>query len=268
MLVVKLVIFSMIFSPLYGWKEYTEHCLNAATNEAVFANFKRNFHYNEVIEDLSYPLGNDYLNFVVSKYPDLIPYFDRFRQNDTIGNPKTQTFGTYGTFSPTTLRYIKVAGDLRARFGDLSNLHILELGGGYGGQCKILADLGGFASYTIIDLYAANLLTRKYLDTFNLKNVELVDQDNLNKLRPSYDLVISNYAFLEFGRKLQEKYCRLLNLSACGYLTGSFPPYQTYISAAELTATMKASGIDLQFEKEEPLSGAGNVIITWDKRDF
>src|SRR5439155_585481 len=106
--------------------------------------------YTDMLEHVSYSQGNDYLNIILNEYPDLVKKFSAFRENDAIGDPRTYLYEKHGLFSPTTLRYIKIAGDIRARFGDLSRMHIVEIGGGYGGQCKIIHDLCGFARYTII----------------------------------------------------------------------------------------------------------------------
>ena len=46
---------------------------------------------------------------------------------------------------------LDIAYNLREQFKDLHKMHIVEIGGECGKQCKILADVTGFASYTIID---------------------------------------------------------------------------------------------------------------------
>lgn len=229
----------------------------------MFQNFKQNHDYNEILEHVPKDLGAAYLQWIVRNYAYLIDQFDQFRQNDLLGNPKTYLYKNYGTFSPTTLRYIKVAGDLSARFGDLSRQHILEIGGGYGGQCKIISDMSGFASYTIIDLPAPNALAKKYLHTLGVKDVHFVDYGDFSRLKDRYDILISNYSFLEFGRPVQEKYYELLKLARAGYITGNFPPHPHYVSKEELWQLTKAWGIDLQAEPETPESGANNLLITW-----
>ncbi len=122
-----------------------------------------------MVETVSCQSGREFLDFVLQNDPNLIPLFDKFRENDLIGDPVCFDYGEYGKFSPTTLRYIKIASDLKQQFGDLSQLHIVEIGGGYGGQCKALSDLTGFASYTLIDLPEALALARKYLGFIRCK---------------------------------------------------------------------------------------------------
>ena len=74
-------------------------------------------------------------------------------------------------------------------------MHIIEMGSRDGRQCKILADLTGFASYTIIDLPENLALAKKYLSSFSMQNVHFIENKNLSQIG-SYDLVIS-HAFSE-----------------------------------------------------------------------
>ena len=168
---------------------YPSFCLQAATKDTIFLNFKRHPIYTQILEHVTYDLGLQYLSIIIEKYPHLLPYFDVFRDNDAIGNPIVYDYGVYGTFSPTTLRYIKIAGDLIEKFGDLSNMHIVEIGGGYGGQCKTLASLGMFKKYTIIDLPPCNHLSKRYLNELAVQNVTFMDSTQLSEIK-DYDLLI------------------------------------------------------------------------------
>ena len=86
-----------------------------------------------------------------------------FHQNDAIGNPVTHHFGRIGEFSPTTIRYATVAADLFASFGDMSGWRVAEIGGGYGGQAKVLMDTVHLAHYAIWDVLPASALQARYL---------------------------------------------------------------------------------------------------------
>ena len=52
------------------------------------------------------------MEIIKNKYPQLISKFSEYQKNDSVGNPKTFDFENFGKFSPTTLRYVKVLGDL------------------------------------------------------------------------------------------------------------------------------------------------------------
>jgi hypothetical protein len=136
----------------------------------------------------TYELGREYLNFALKKNPD--PTLNVFRENDSIGNSLVFDYREYSWFSINALQFLKVAYNLREQFKDLHKMHIIEIGGGYGEQCKILADLTGFASYTIIDSSENLNLAKKHL--MGIPNVYFIEN---TKQIGSYDLVISNYAF-------------------------------------------------------------------------
>lgn len=246
---------------------YAKFCKLAASDDEIFQTFKRHSSYQEVLEHVSYEVGLQYLDIIVNEYPELINHFDKFRKNDSLGNPNIYHYGKYGWFSPTTLRYIKTAGDLKKRFGKLSNLHIVEIGGGYGGLCKIISDLDGFASYTIIDLPESNQLARKYLGKSDIRNLFFIDNHQLSKTR-SYNLVISNYAFSEIDQVEQAEYIKhVIKPTPNGYMTMNFtsPHYNlTSMPIQELTSMLQEKGRIVKLEKERPLTAPDNLLLTWE----
>lgn len=245
---------------------YPDFCKQVIEHPDLFRDFKRHPNYQLMLEHTTYEQGLEYLNFIISEYPDLESYFNKFRENDLLGNPVTYEYGKYGKFSPTTLRYIKVAGDLKNKFGDLSKMHIVEIGAGYGGQCKILSDLQGFASYTIIDLPECNALTKKYLDLHGIKNVFLISNDKLSQAK-NYDLVISNYAFSEIDEIEQKKYIDLIiGPTSHGYMTMNFTSHLYNIQSMSiegLISELIKKDKKGKVEKEKPLTCGENLIISW-----
>ena len=77
------------------------------------------------------------MRIALDQTPSFVSLLDRFRENDRYGKPETCSYGEHGLFSPTTLRYIKVASDISQLFGSLDGLRIIEIGSGYGGQCFV-----------------------------------------------------------------------------------------------------------------------------------
>jgi len=245
---------------------YPDFCQLAAKNDYVFNSFKRNPVYREILEHLPYELGALYLKTISAEYPELLAHVEKCRQNDLLGEPITFDYGQVGYFSPTTLRYIKVAGDLKKQFGDLSKMHIVEIGAGYGGQCKIIAELGGFASYTIIDLPECNALSKRYLDALGVQNVTFINNDNLSKAQ-KYDLVISNYAFSEIDRSEQEKYIEhVIKSTPNGYMTMNFISHffnLKSLSMEEIVRVLQKNGRKGKVEHEKPLTHPDNLLLTW-----
>lgn len=244
---------------------YPEFCQKAADNDSIFANFKRDPTYRNILEHVPYETGLSYLDIIIQDYPELLAHFDKFRENDSLGNPITYLYNDSYTFSPTTLRYIKIAGDLTNKFGDLSQMHIVEIGGGYGGQCAILSALG-FASYTLIDLPECIALAKKYLETLDIKNVSFIESTNLDHINHC-DLVISNYAFSEIDYKEQTKYWhKVIKNCPNGYLTMNY--ISNYFglrsfSQEEFISLLYSAQKKGKVEKENPLTHPNNILITW-----
>ena len=143
---------------------YLEVCHAAAVNTDYFNNFKSIGAYRHVLEHVSQEEGQLYLEEIEIDYEEKL---DEIKKNDTIGNPVTFDYPNVGTMSPTTIRYIKNVSDIINKFGaDMKS--IVEVGGGYGGLCKVLSSFIDFDNYLLIDLEECNELSRKYLSEFNL----------------------------------------------------------------------------------------------------
>jgi len=171
-----------------------------------------------------------------------------------------------GAFSPTTLRYAKVASDLQTMFGSLNNLDIVEIGGGYGGQCLVLSKLFRWKSYTIIDLSGPLKLTKKYLEAHRVENVTYKTLEELSG-KEVYDLAISNFAFSECVRPVQDEYLsKVLQQSKRGYLTCN------EFSHAPLTASFSKNALCKKFDEmkqkyqvlpEAPSTASTNYLLVW-----
>ena len=209
---------------------YSLLCEQAANDDRIFETFRNRPEYTGVVETVDYSTGKEYLNIVMSQSPEFADVFEKFKSTDKLGNPKVYGY-LYGLFSPTTLRYIKVLSDLKNYFGSLNGMRIIEIGGGYGGQCKVISDLFEFESYTLVDLQPCLRLAKKYLDKLEVKNVSYCTSHDLTG-KCNYDLVISNYAFSEITRNVQDIYIKkILNKSSRGYMLCNFITHGTQINS-------------------------------------
>ncbi|HEY5259700.1 MAG TPA: putative sugar O-methyltransferase, partial [Rhabdochlamydiaceae bacterium] len=173
---------------------YRSFCLSAANNPKVFYNFKQNWAYTEILEHLGKEAGQRYLDYISKYYPHLLQDFKKFQENDRLGSPLVFHYPTIGVTGPTTLRYVKVLGDLESNFGNLTSKKIIEIGGGYGGQCLVVSKACNFEKYCIVDLPEPMMLAKKYLNSHSVANFQCLNPDDLRG-QESWDLVISNYAF-------------------------------------------------------------------------
>jgi hypothetical protein len=243
--------------PYVGYMELSAR----AARERGFAAFKRAPAYRAVLEHVTCEQGQGYLDWTLMQSPELISLFDRFRENDRFGSPVVCDYDGYGLFSPTTLRYVKVYSDLRCFFRDLDGLRIVEIGGGYGGQCLVIHAGARPGSYTLVDLPAPLELQRRYLEANGVERVTFSAPDELDPIA-EYDLVVSNYAFSECRRQVQDHYLtRVLRRTSRGYATCNWitpPEFRSY-GRDELLMAVPGS----RFVDEEPLTGAANAILVW-----
>jgi putative sugar O-methyltransferase len=208
----------------------------------------------------------EYLLWVKHHQPDILRYMDRFITNDEIGNPTKYFYnGFKKPISSATCRYIKILAELITLFGSLKDLDIVEIGGGYGGQCKIIYDYDKPKSYTIIDLPEACALIDKCLGHFGINDVG-IKSTNSGFNDEKYSLCISNYAFSEFDRKDQDFYAeKVINHSEKGYMLCNFFGKNVVLGredcfTKEEIVALKATGNALP---EEPLTTEGNFLYIW-----
>lgn len=237
-------------------QKYPNFCIDAVTNSETFKNFKRNPIYNEILEHVTYEEGLEYIQQLTNT--DVINNLEKFKINDIIGNPNSYNYKNIGSYSPTTLRYIKILNDLSQL--DLNNLHIVEIGAGYGGQYTVLRQLFKPKKYTFIDLDPVVNLVRKYITTLKLDDIELEYIDgtkNFANIAP--DLVISNYAFSECTEDIQDMYIDRVvgNSKHCYMIYNNMNGY----SHQEFIEKIKTHKV--RVSREVPQTHPKNVILTW-----
>ena len=239
---------------------YPQVCLDAANNYRLFNKFRQNRIYNEILEHVTEQDGRAYFA-LVSNDSNLMANMACFMENDLHGSPRVFHCPDVGIISPSTLRYIKVLSDLRNLFQDLSRLSICEIGVGYGGQCRIINALYAPSTYCLVDIKPALLLAQRFLDNYALKSsLSYMTMNELDKR--SYDLVISNYAFTELPRFIQEIYLEKVILnSKRGYIT------YNDINPAEFGSYKKEELLKVipgsRIIDEVPLTHCNNCIIVW-----
>ena len=216
--------------------------------------------YNEVVEHISEKQGTEYLR-LIAEDPEIFGFVEESKANDKYGNPRMYEYPSIGTISPTTLRYVKVLADLKSCFDTLESRNVCEIGVGYGGQCRIVNAFYKPAKYCLVDIRPALLLARRFLDKYVMRSV--LTYKTMRELRPQqFDLVLSNYAFTELPRDIQDVYLeQIIANSKRGYITYNeiSPEHFNSYKSDELLRAIPGS-IKL---KEEPLTHPVNCIIVW-----
>ena len=253
-------------SSISDTEAYRKVCWEAASDDAKFACFKSHPDYRTVLEHVNLEQGIAYLKFVIKNTPEILTHLKKFQTNDEVGKPVTCEFSlngtTYGNFSPTTFRYVKVLSELMTLFGPLDQFSIIEIGCGYGGQAKIIKDAFD-VFYDIIDLPEVEALVHRY-------SMKLGFDVGTFSAFQNYDLFISNYAFTELNGELQQKYLEKV-ISRCkrGYITCNFIGGRLGLNSltlAELTKKIEFYGYKVELIPEEPKTAANNIILVWGRK--
>lgn len=246
---------------------YPALCHAASEDEKFFRDFRRNFIYNRVLEHVPQYQGQEYLDVI--KRNDKLKFtdadWDNFRKNDLYGNPRVYSYEINNrtmALSPTTLRYAKVLQDIVTLFDTDKLKKIAEIGIGYAGQCRVLTSYFTVDSYTLFDLPEVLGLAKKYLGKFgSTDKIRFVDGTNID-VDDEYDFVISNYAFSELIRDVQDVYLEKVILkSKAGYMTWNSLSCDVLdgYTLDELLEKIPGSSVI----KEEPLTATNNCIIIW-----
>jgi len=240
---------------------YPELCKKAAENDGAFDKFKREPEYRMILEHVHPRLGYEYHSLSNDIYKDKMSLLDSASINDSVGGSEPFLY-PFGSYSPTTLRYFKVACDLESIFDKMSEMNILEIGGGYGGQCVVSNAVSGFGSWTIIDLPEVSMLQKKYLSHFPV-NARCISYEDIDQDENQYDLVISNYAFSECVKIIQDRYIqRYMSNEERLYMTLNFIPGLPSGVNHMNTREELVSVLSLTENEERPSSYPSNFIGT------
>lgn len=162
----------------------------------------------KVDKDYVYWVGNDNRTASVVDAFDRVVDLPYVSKNDRIGSPKL-----HNGKSAATLRFMKVIQELK----HLPIKSIVEIGGGYGGQCLVAKEIID-VEYTIVDIPEALELSKAYLQA-NDVDARFISSDNVPSLY--CDLMISDYCLSELDEtgvdfylsKIKSKYIHIASNS-------------------------------------------------------
>jgi hypothetical protein len=252
-------------SSLSDTDRYRALCRLAVEDDRVFSEFRNHPDYTWVLEHVTEELGWRYLE--AFRHDQVV--LDHIRSNASAndrGGPEVFDFGFSAPVSPTLLRYGKVAADLRQHFGPLDGMSIVEVGIGYGGQHQVLCGVSRISNYVMIDLPEVLELAVKWISAYPSSD-ELHLVNGLSPIRTiaaPADLFLSNYAFSEIERPLQELILAdWVAASARGYVTYNHVGGSRDIMSAEEFAR-RVPGADII--DEVPQTNPRNCIVIWGHR--
>jgi len=245
--------------------DYYLEVVAGVNSGALRHNFRSCVQYQDVLEHVSYPLAIEYLRKLEAweHFPILLES-QLNRDFSNLGNPPVYKFRTKGSLqilNPTFVRYAYVARDLISRLGNLGGTKVAEIGVGFGGQTAVLNKVASLESAYLYDLPEVNELAKWFLGQV-APNFEAVCRDGRNPKPVYVDLIISNFAFSELSRSVQEQYMvNVIQRAEHGYILWN------RLSETKLdgmTAEEFGERIpNAKIEPETPSSYKGNVLISW-----
>jgi putative sugar O-methyltransferase len=249
----------------FEYENYCSVCLDAVNNPTTFSNFKNNPTYKTILEHVSPQQGSDYLKLIQqNSLYDKINWKDIIK-NDNLGSPITFNYTINDKqydISPTTLRYVYYGLQILQFLKEIKNTtpNIIEIGGGYGGQCYILTVLSklfeiNISKYVILDLKEVTLLQNKYLQELNTPvDYKCYTLEQIEIIKNANNFVVSNYAFSELDNLTQNQYLdKVINNSTSGYLVWNTQEgYEKFFPNRKIIV-----------ETEIPLTGPNNKIVKY-----
>lgn len=224
---------------VYG--KYLQYIRTIVESDVNGWNFKSNPIYNYVLEHVSESEGREYLSEITTRFTNLytnnLTYLKQLAiMNDTYGSPVKYEYSNFIACSPTNLRYILHSLLILSFMQEckLSEIDVVEIGGGYGGLCFYMYKLSHLFNitintYSMFDLSEPRALQRKYLETLNITNVKYLDMSDYWSLKPN-SFLISNYAYSEIEIELQQQYSNtVLKYTSHGFLSWNRIPLYEFI---------------------------------------
>ena len=240
---------------------YPTMCAQAANDDLTFKSFRRSAVLVEALDHVSIQQGSEYLREVGKLDGWNTNSKSVIEKIDTLGQPIKFQFSNFGIFSPTLLRYLKVYLEIERELGPIKSKSIAEIGVGFGGQASLICMMTEPAEYTLYDIPPVLELAKRFITELNVRG-SFIYKDGRKPLISNPDIVISNYAFSELSRPIQEEYLKNVILrSKSGYITWNC------LSADKLNGYSLAELVRLipnsEILPERPYTCDGNAIIVW-----
>ena len=256
---------------MVSYQEYVHVpvCRNAISDETIFNNFKKDSNFTTILEHTSLDNSHAFLNNAIEKYSDYLKKINwqTIKNNDLLGNATLERYDELSNivtldnylFSPSTIAYVFKALDIlnHIKQSSITNARILEIGGGYGGQAKIIFDIHqlfdiNIESYTIIDLYWPTRLQKKYLETLGYTDINFISYEKLADAKKEFpndfNYVISIYALSEFDNDVKDFYMNKLSSMNKYYIVWNFGNIHQFFYDSDIT-------------EESPRTGSQNFLI-------
>ena len=198
--------------------------VNKVKKGEPFDNFKSNNYYRHILEHVSPEIASNLVQLCRNEFNLTDEDMQIFiSENNKIGMPvKTEIVGwSHSIASPSNFRYIYQAHLILSHLAKLNitEVDIVEIGGGYGGLSLALSIYANKFNVTVhkyhyIDLPNVALLQKLYIEQYNpsflveAHSADTFGRDIMPSDKPLY--LISCYAFTEINKQLRNNYLQTL----------------------------------------------------------
>ena len=211
----------MDFVNTWGGEEYI-NLVRQVVNDDDLSYFKSNRDYKGILEHCGYNEALYYYDLLMQriKNGEIIDnkLIDKFKENDKLGAGDTIECEYFGKIGRSTLKYAVIAYQLKDLVNHTKDLKVLEIGGGYGGQMKLMCDILDISEIFMIDIPVVLELQKKYLNYHKIKANTVHPYKVESLYNTEFDLVVSNHAVCELEKTIQDSYIPLINSSQHGYI--------------------------------------------------
>jgi hypothetical protein len=218
-----------------GMNEWIECCLKAGKCDEFFRIFRRSKIFLQVTEVTSRAGGLWNLRKLLFQNPTkLAKVLPLVEKSDYYGSPPNLIeFRMKGVedrsffLNPTTIRYLNNAFNVNNLFSFENIDRVFEIGGGYGGECKVFNDFSNSLiarslKWTIFDLPSSFDLISRYLSCFSY-STQFSELCKYNNGIDSNSLVLSNGALSEMrGSTLKNYIDKVVLKCKFGYFITNF----------------------------------------------
>lgn len=244
--------------------DYVSEVRLLITNTKKLKRFRSRKKYMMILEHLTYEDGNKYLESIRENGFNCQDYVMVLQKIDSFGKPRKFKYNDIGWVSPTALRYLSIALDIKSHFGPEIR-EVVEVGVGYGGLLLALAEICTIKNYSIYDLEDVMTLTDRYLENVGC-NTNVIKRTIEQDYETEYDLFVSNYAFSELPIHLQGLYMdQVMKKSKNGYvIMNSGDTNLTGRNEGKMKLDEIISNIPTILRLEEkPKTGQDNYLLMW-----
>jgi len=234
-----------------GWDTFSRFCKEIVENNIV--SYKQNSKFNYMSDHLTFEQGYKYIQKHLNNEIFQKINWARIKEIDSIGDPELSINIFDNIFSASIFRYIGIAIDILSLIKNKS-ISIVEIGGFYGGQAKMIYELASLfgitiKKYVILDWEYCNIMQRNYLS--GLENVECMKVTDY--IVEPIDLVFSNYYLASIAVEYKPLFFPIIEQAEKGFFI-----WNTNDKIPECILNKKC-----YIEDENPQTGLINKCITF-----